>query len=52
MIKYKKFQEELIAYFPWNDTDRIEIDASNNSYIAAGVFVAMVMFYRAVVKQW
>jgi hypothetical protein len=30
----KKFWEELIAYFPWYDTDRIENDASKNSSIA------------------
>jgi hypothetical protein len=31
----KKFWEELIAYFPWYDTNRIENDASNNSSISA-----------------
>jgi hypothetical protein len=33
----KKFWEELIAYFPWYDTDRIENDVSNNSSIVACV---------------
>jgi hypothetical protein len=33
------FWEELIAYFPWYDTGRIENDASNNSYIIACVLV-------------
>jgi hypothetical protein len=28
---YKKFWEELIAYFPRYDTGHIENDASNNS---------------------
>jgi hypothetical protein len=40
----KKFWEELIPYFPWYDTDRIENDASNNSSIVACVFVATVTF--------
>jgi hypothetical protein len=39
--KNKKLWEELIAYFLWYDTDRIENDASNNS-IVARVFVAAV----------
>jgi hypothetical protein len=34
-VKYKKFWEEVIAYFPWYDTDRIENDAFNNSSIVA-----------------
>jgi hypothetical protein len=42
--KNKKFWEELIACFPWYDTDPIENDASNNSYIIACVFVTMVTF--------
>jgi hypothetical protein len=28
----KKFFEELIAYFPWYVTDRIEIDSSNGKF--------------------
>jgi hypothetical protein len=40
----KKFSEELIAYFPWYDTDRIENDVSNNSSIVACVFVIAVTF--------
>jgi hypothetical protein len=35
----KKDWEELIAYFPWYDTDHIENDASNNSPIIVSVFV-------------
>jgi hypothetical protein len=31
----KKFWEELIAYFRWYDTDRIEYDAPNNSSVVA-----------------
>jgi hypothetical protein len=38
------FWEELIAYFPSYDTDRIENDVSNNSSIVACVFVAAVTF--------
>jgi hypothetical protein len=38
----KKFWEELIAYIRWCDTDRIEEDASNNSFIVARVFIANV----------
>jgi hypothetical protein len=34
---YKKFWEELIAYFLWHDTDRIENDVRNNSSIVAYV---------------
>jgi hypothetical protein len=42
-LKYnKKFLEELIAYFPWYDTDHNEIDASNNSSIVACLFVTRV----------
>jgi hypothetical protein len=44
----KKFWEELIAYVPLYDTDRIEHDASNNSSIVACEFVTAVTFYRAV----
>jgi hypothetical protein len=39
-----KFWEELIAYFPWYDTDHIENDASNNSFIVACVFLTAVTF--------
>jgi hypothetical protein len=42
--KNKKFWDELIAYFPWYDTDRIENDVSNNSSIVACVFVAAATF--------
>jgi hypothetical protein len=40
----KKFWEELIAYIPLYDTGRIENDVSNNSYIAACVFITAVKF--------
>jgi hypothetical protein len=40
----KKLWEELIAYFPWYDTDRIENDVSNNSSIAACVFITALTF--------
>jgi hypothetical protein len=40
----KKFWEELIAYFPRHDIERIENDASSNSSIVACVFVAAVTF--------
>jgi hypothetical protein len=40
----KEFWEELIAYFPWYDTDLIENDVSNNSSIAACVFVTAGTF--------
>jgi hypothetical protein len=40
----KKFWEELIAYFPWYDTDRIENGVSNKSSIVACVFVTAVTF--------
>jgi hypothetical protein len=33
--KYKKFWEELIAYFPWYDMGHIENDASNTFSIVA-----------------
>jgi hypothetical protein len=42
--RYKKFWEELIAYFPSYDTGHIENDASNNSSIVACVFVTTVTF--------
>jgi hypothetical protein len=42
--KNKKFLEELIAYFPRYDTGHVENDASNNSSIAACVFVTAVTF--------
>jgi hypothetical protein len=41
---YKNFWEELIAYFPWYDMDRIESDVSNHSSIVACVFVTAVTF--------
>jgi hypothetical protein len=41
---YKKFWQELIAYFPSYDTGHIENDASNKSSIVACVFVAAVTF--------
>jgi hypothetical protein len=41
---YKKFWEEVIAYFSWYDTDRIENDVSNNYSIVACVFVTAVTF--------
>jgi hypothetical protein len=34
-MKNKKFWEELVAYFPWDDTGHIENDASKNSSILA-----------------
>jgi hypothetical protein len=43
-FKNKKFWEELIACFPWRDSNRIENDASKNSSIVACVFVAAVKF--------
>jgi hypothetical protein len=43
-VKYKKFWDELIAYFPWYDMGHIENDASSNSSIVVCVFVTMVMF--------
>jgi hypothetical protein len=42
-LENKKFWEELIAYFPWYDTDHIE-NESNNSSIVAYVFVTAVTF--------
>jgi hypothetical protein len=44
MVIYKKFLEELIAYFPWYDMGHIENDASNNSSIVSCVFVTAVTF--------
>jgi hypothetical protein len=44
VLKYKKFWGELIAYFPWYDTDRRENEASNNSIVAC-VFVAALNFF-------
>jgi hypothetical protein len=46
-LKYKKFWEDLIAYFPWYDTDRIENDVSNNYFIVSCVFVSAVTFLRS-----
>jgi hypothetical protein len=46
-IENNKFWEELIAYFPWWDTDRIE-NGAYNSYTVACVFVTAVNLYRAV----
>jgi hypothetical protein len=40
----KKFWEKLLTYFPWYDMDRIENEKSNNSSIAACVFVTAVTF--------
>jgi hypothetical protein len=40
----KKVWEEPIVYFPWYDTGHIENDASNNSSIAACVFITSVKF--------
>jgi hypothetical protein len=42
--KNKKFWEELIAYFPWYDTNSIENDVSNNYSIVGCVFVTAVTF--------
>jgi hypothetical protein len=47
LLKYnlnKKFWEELVAYFPSYDMDRIENDVSNNSSIFWSVFVAAITF--------
>jgi hypothetical protein len=41
---HQKFWEYLLAYFPLYDTGHIENDASNNSSIAARVFVIAVTF--------
>jgi hypothetical protein len=38
-----KLWEELIAHFPWYDTDRIQNVSSNNS-IVASIFIAAVTF--------
>jgi hypothetical protein len=40
----KKFWEEIIAYLPLYDTDRIKNDVSNNSSVVACVFVTVVTF--------
>jgi hypothetical protein len=47
LCKNKKFWEEIIAEFPWYDTDRKENNASNNSSIVACVFAAAVAFLRS-----
>jgi hypothetical protein len=44
LLHYKKFWEELIAYFPRYDTGHIENDVYNNSTIVARVFVTAVTF--------
>jgi hypothetical protein len=44
IIKYKTFWEELIAYVPRYDTDRVENDVCNNDSIVACVFVTAVTF--------
>jgi hypothetical protein len=43
-VNYKKFWEEIIAYFLSYDTDHMENDAPNNTYIVRYVFVAAVTF--------
>jgi hypothetical protein len=43
-IYNKNFWEELIAYFYWNNADRIENDESNGSFILTCIFVAAVKF--------
>jgi hypothetical protein len=43
-MEYKKFGEELIAYFPSYNTGNIENDESNNSSIVLCVFVTAVKF--------
>jgi hypothetical protein len=45
--KFKKFWEELIAYFPLYDTDPIENDGSNNSSIVTCVFFSAIGFLRS-----
>jgi hypothetical protein len=40
----EKFWEELMAYSPWYDMDRIENDVSNNTFIVARVFVTAAKF--------
>jgi hypothetical protein len=44
IIQNNKSWEELIAYFPWYDTDSIEKYSSKNSSILAYAFVAAVTF--------
>jgi hypothetical protein len=53
-MKNKKLWEELIAYFPWDDTGHIQNDAghiqnyaSNNSSVVACVFVTAVTFLQS-----
>jgi hypothetical protein len=43
-LLYKKFLEELIAYFSWYDTGHVENGASNNSSNVSCVFVTAVIF--------
>jgi hypothetical protein len=47
LFVYKKFWEELIAYFPWYDTGHIENDAPNNSSVVACLFVTTVTFLQS-----
>jgi hypothetical protein len=47
---YKKFWEQLIAYFPWDDTGHIETDASTNSSVAACIFVTAVTYLAALTE--
>jgi hypothetical protein len=42
--KHKKFWEELISYFPWDNKGHIENDASNNSSIIVRIFVTAIKF--------
>jgi hypothetical protein len=51
-ILKKKFWEKLIAYVHSYDTDGIENDTSNNSYIMECVYVAAVKFYVTVNILW
>jgi hypothetical protein len=44
LFRNSRFWEELIAYFPCCDMNHIQYDESNNSYIAACVFVGTVTF--------
>lgn len=41
------FWEDPVAYVPRNHTDRIENNASKNSFIFACVYVDAVKIYRA-----
>jgi hypothetical protein len=45
--KKNTFWEELIAYFPWSYTERIENDVSNNFSIVAFVFVTAETFLQS-----